>query len=85
VIYTTAISETRGSQWSKWEIRVSGRGWVHRKKGLKMIGITMIRVKRGIQWDRSQIRLSGRGSGPQKKIKNDRYHYDQGEERNPMG
>jgi hypothetical protein len=25
------------------------------KKGLKMIGIMMIREKRGIQWDRSQI------------------------------
>jgi hypothetical protein len=56
------------------------------KKGLQVIGTTMIRVKRGIQWDRAQIRVSGRGVGPWKKrLKNDRYHDDQGEERNPMG
>jgi hypothetical protein len=62
-------------------------GWDHKKKGLQVIGTMMIREKRGIQWDRSQIRVSGRGSGPQKKkrLKNDRYHDDQGEERNPMG
>jgi hypothetical protein len=32
----------RGSQWDKWEIRVSGRE-------LKMIGIKMIKEKKGIQ------------------------------------
>jgi hypothetical protein len=49
VIYTTTIRETRGNQWDKWEIRVSGRVWVHKvkKKGLKMIGITMIRDEKG--------------------------------------
>jgi hypothetical protein len=46
-----------------------GRGWVHGKKILKMIGITAIMVKREIQCDRSQIRLLGRGLGPQKKKK----------------
>jgi hypothetical protein len=49
----------RGIQWDKSEIRVLRRVWVHsvkNEKGLKMIGITMIREKRGIKWDRSQIR-----------------------------
>jgi hypothetical protein len=55
VIYTTMINETRGSQWSKWEIRVSGKGWVHGKKGLKIICIIVIKAKRRIQWERSQI------------------------------
>jgi hypothetical protein len=35
VIYTTAIRETRGSQWNKWEISVLGREWVHEEKSLK--------------------------------------------------
>jgi hypothetical protein len=32
VIYTTMIREMRGNQWAKWEIRVSGRVWVHEVK-----------------------------------------------------
>jgi hypothetical protein len=32
VIYTTTIREMRGDQWDKWEIRVSGRVWVHKVK-----------------------------------------------------
>jgi hypothetical protein len=39
---TTKIREIRENQWDKWEIKVSGRVWVHevKLKGLKMIGIT---------------------------------------------
>jgi hypothetical protein len=33
-------------------------GWVHGKKGLQVIGITVIREKRGIQWDMSRIRVT---------------------------
>jgi hypothetical protein len=40
-----------------WEIRLLGRVWVHGKKGIRMIGITMIGIKRGIQWDRYKIRV----------------------------
>jgi len=49
----------------------------------------MIREKRGVIWDRSQITIKSVGKGiwsmKKKRLKNDRYHYDQGEERNPMG
>jgi hypothetical protein len=48
-----------------------------------MIGITTIKVKRGSQWDRSQTR--GKGIRSTKRLKNDRYHCDQGEKRKPMG
>jgi hypothetical protein len=51
-----------------------------------MIGTTMIRVKMGIQWDRGQIRVSEKGWVHKKKfVKNDRYHWNQGKERNPVG
>jgi hypothetical protein len=67
-----------------WEGK--GGGWVHTGKGLLVNGTMMISAKRGIQWDRFQIRVSGRGRVHWKKrLKNDRYHCDQGEERNPMG
>jgi hypothetical protein len=53
VIYTTVSREMRGSQVDRWKIRFLRRGVVTReKKGLKMIGTTMIMEKRGIQWDR---------------------------------
>jgi hypothetical protein len=59
------------------------------KKYGEMIYIMVIRVKRGMQWDRCQIRVSGRVGGSMEKKKkayrSDRYHNDQGEERNPMG
>jgi hypothetical protein len=46
MIGTIAIREKRGIQWDKCQIRVSGRGRVHgKKKGLKMIGTTVIRGK----------------------------------------
>jgi hypothetical protein len=55
MIYMMVCRVKRGMQWDRCQIRVSGRGRVHGKKGLKMIGTTTIRMKRGIQWDRSQI------------------------------
>jgi hypothetical protein len=52
-----------------------------------MIDTTTIRMKRGSQWDRCQIRSCQEGGWVhgKKKLKNDRDHNDQGEERNPMG
>jgi hypothetical protein len=62
-------------------------GWDHIKEILISDRYHDDQGKRGIQWDRLQIRVSERGSGPLKKkrLKNERYHCDQGEERNPMG
>jgi hypothetical protein len=57
-----------------------------KNKFLEVIGTMTMREKRGMQWDRLQIRVPERGSGPlEKNIKNDKYHDDRGEERNPMG
>jgi hypothetical protein len=47
--------------------RVSRRGWVHLRKGLKIIGITTNKMKRGIQSDNSQIWILRMGLGPWKK------------------
>jgi hypothetical protein len=55
MIYIIVFSVKRGMQLYRCQIMVSGRGQVHGKKGLKMIGTTVIRSKRRIQWDRSQI------------------------------
>jgi hypothetical protein len=86
VIYIPTIREMRRNQWDKYQIRVSVRVRVHGKKGLKMLGTTVIKEKRGIQWDKFQIRVLGRGQVHAKKIlENDRYHYDHEKERNPMG
>jgi hypothetical protein len=32
ILEATTIKETRGSEWDKWELRVSGRVWIHRVK-----------------------------------------------------
>jgi hypothetical protein len=49
-------------------------------------GTTTIREKIIIHWDKTQTRVPGRGSGLEKKrIKNDSYYGDLGEERNPIG
>jgi hypothetical protein len=47
----------------------------------------MIRVKSGIQWGKTQIRVLEWGRFHENLffLKNDRYDYDKGEERNPMG
>jgi hypothetical protein len=58
------------------------------KKGLLVNVTTTIDVKRGSQQDRCQIGVLGMGRVHGKKqnlLKNDRYDYDQGENRNPMG
>jgi hypothetical protein len=51
-----------------------------------MIGTTVIRVKRGSQWDRGQIRVPEKGQVHKTNcVKNDRYHWNRGEERKPTG
>jgi hypothetical protein len=52
-----------------------------------MRGIMADREKRGSQWDRWKIRVSRRVGGAvgNNMLTSDRYHFDQGEERNPMG
>jgi hypothetical protein len=63
-------------------------GWDHTKNGLWVKGITTIRVVRGMKLGTAQIRVLEGGSMDMKKIKllkNDRYDYEQGKERNPMG
>jgi hypothetical protein len=56
------------------------------KKECQLIGTTMIREKRGIQRDKSQIRVSETGQVHKKNwVKNNRYQWNQGKERNPMG
>jgi hypothetical protein len=53
--------------------------------GLKLIGTWVIKTNRGMEWDKYQIRVSQKGLGPPKKgFKNEGYHCDQNEERNPM-
>jgi hypothetical protein len=55
-------------------------------KGLLVKGIMMSRVKRGIQCDKSQIRgLEWGRVTKKKKLKNDRYYYDQNEKRGLKG
>jgi hypothetical protein len=62
-------------------------GWDHTKYGLWVKCITMIRATRGIQWGKAQIRVLEGGwvHAICFLLKNDRYDYDKGEERNPMG
>jgi hypothetical protein len=51
-----------------------------------MIGTTVVKAKRGIQRDRSQIRVSETGQVHKKNyVKNDRYDWNWGEERNTVG
>jgi hypothetical protein len=59
---------------------------LHKNKK-KLISTTTTRAKRGIQCDKSQIRGAKKRvrSTEEKWQKNDRYHGDQGKERNPMG
>jgi hypothetical protein len=60
-------------------------GWDH-MEGCKMTVSTTIRVKMGIQWDRGQIRVSKKGRVHKTNcVKNHRYHWNQGEERDPVG
>jgi hypothetical protein len=47
----------------------------------------MISAKRGVQWNRWKIRVLERvgGSMENKRMASDRYHYNRGKERIPMG
>jgi hypothetical protein len=58
--------EKRGSQWDRWQIRVSGRvGGTTEKNGDRYHDD---RAKKGIQWNRAQIRVLGKGVVSTKKM-----------------
>jgi hypothetical protein len=62
-------------------------GWDHIENGLWVNCIMTIRVTRGIQWGKAQIRvLEVVWVHREKKLlKNDRYDYDKGEDKDPTG
>jgi hypothetical protein len=62
-------------------------GWDHTKNGLWVKSITTIRAMRGIQWGKDQIMVLEGGWVHEIYflLNNDRYDWNKGEERNPMG